>query len=417
MMGGIRACETAMQHRIGRRSHRAWTRCSAAVIRPLFRAEVSWLDAVAGRRPERWRPEDKTIIDALWDACGVPRAPYRVVSNDPDELQHAHALLNRGHGTVWAADNRDGWHGGASGLRWVRSTHDANQAIEWMGSHAHRVRMMPFLEGIPCSIRDRVRRFRGGPSPLRDGGSAIRLDEVPVRTRSNWDPPAADRAQMRAMVKTVGAHLKATVGYRGVFTIDGILRRRFPSHQANPRFGAAIGVVGGAVQNLDLYLLHLAIIERRDLDWQPRQLERVLLDIADRHRRGGAMQGLPHRITGIHGGAGTRGVVGVWLGARRTPCHSHSGPPQHSDARSDSRSFPSIRPSGRPPHPRAACSPPPRPSLEAPHSRQHDPCGLEPTARKPDLPDTEVTAPHSRRTKAALTMPLPQQPSKPGRSP
>lgn len=306
MMGGIRACETAMQHlptSVVARIDAMDPERSAAVIRPPFSSG----SLVAGRRcwggrPARWRAlEDKTVIDALWDACGVPRAPFRVVSNDPNELEQAHAQLNRGHGTVWAADNRDGWHGGASGLRWVRSTHDANQAIEWMGSHAHRVRMMPFLEGIPCSIHGIVfDEYVVALRPcemvvFRQSGS---MKFQYARAATFWDPPSADRAEMRSMVKKVGAHIRKTVGYRGVFTIDGILSEDgFRPTELNPRFGAAIGVVSGAVQDLDLYLLHLAIVERRDLDWQPRQLERVLLDIADRHRRGSTMQGLPHRIT------------------------------------------------------------------------------------------------------------------------
>ena len=271
------------------------------------------------------------------------------MSNDPNALQHAHAQLNRGHGTVWAADNRDGWHGGASGLRWVRSGHDANKAIEWMGNHAHRVRVMPFLEGIPCSIHgivfdDFVVALRPCEMVVFRQSGSMKFQYA--RAATFWDPPAADRAQMRAMVKTVGAHLKATVGYRGVFTIDGILSEDgFRPTELNPRFGAAIGVVGGAVQNLDLYLLHLAIIERRDLDWQPRQLERVLLDIADRHRRGGAMQGLPHRITR----ESTAGLVPEGRGWRvaqgtKNPVHSHSGPrsiwmhaPTHARSRAYAR--------------------------------------------------------------------------------
>ena len=58
-------------------------------------------------------------IDAFWDVIGVPRAPSRVVTADHQALKAAADELDRGLGTVWAADARDGTHGGGVGLRWV----------------------------------------------------------------------------------------------------------------------------------------------------------------------------------------------------------------------------------------------------------------------------------------------------------
>jgi hypothetical protein len=54
--------------------------------------------------------EDKTTADALWDSAGIARAMSEVVevANAPD----AHRRLRNSLGTVWAADNQDGWHGG-----------------------------------------------------------------------------------------------------------------------------------------------------------------------------------------------------------------------------------------------------------------------------------------------------------------
>jgi hypothetical protein len=64
-----------------------------------------------GARPLAWQAlEDKTTIDTIWDAVGVPRAPSVVVP--VAEARAAAAKLDQGHGTVWAADLSRGFHGG-----------------------------------------------------------------------------------------------------------------------------------------------------------------------------------------------------------------------------------------------------------------------------------------------------------------
>ena len=299
MMNAIRMSEAALGHLPAALQARidAWDPThQARVVRTIF----SNGQPVAGRpcwggRPEAWQAlEDKTVVDALWDRCGIPRADSRVVPARPHALHDAHRAVDKGAGTVWAADNRDGWHGGATGLRWVRTAHHITEAAEWMADHAHTVRIMPFLEGIPCSIHGIV---------FDDYVVALRPCEMVVlrrpgtmhfkyaRAATFWDPPTPDRHAMRAMVRTVGVHLRETVGYRGVFTIDGIMSADgFRPTELNPRFGAAIGVLSGALPNLHLYLVHLAIVERVDVDWRPPDLEAVLLHAADTHRRGGAMQ-------------------------------------------------------------------------------------------------------------------------------
>ncbi|MDQ3973363.1 MAG: hypothetical protein M3276_03345, partial [Actinomycetota bacterium] len=75
----------------------------ALVVTSLF----SQLEAVAGRRvlgarPQAWRRlEDKTLVDAVWDAAGVARVPSAVVPATRSHLLAAAADLDRGLGTVW----------------------------------------------------------------------------------------------------------------------------------------------------------------------------------------------------------------------------------------------------------------------------------------------------------------------------
>ena len=65
-----------------------------------------------GARPAAWAAlEDKTVADELWDAAGIERAPSAVVPL-ADAADAARDLATE-LGSVWVADNVDGWHGGA----------------------------------------------------------------------------------------------------------------------------------------------------------------------------------------------------------------------------------------------------------------------------------------------------------------
>ena len=86
---------------------------------------------------------------------------------------------------------------------------------------------------------------------------------------------------MREVARRVGRHLRDRVGYRGTFTVDGILTAEgFRPTELNPRFGGGLLRVAAGI-DLPLYLLHLASVSRPDLDWRPRELEAQLLAAAD----------------------------------------------------------------------------------------------------------------------------------------
>jgi hypothetical protein len=151
---------------------------------------------------------------------------------------------------------------------------------------------MPFVEGIPCSIHgvafddytvalrpcEMLVFRRPGQSQLHYGKAA-----------TFWDPPAQDRRQMRDIARRVGDHLRAEFGYRGAFTVDGIASREgFLPTELNPRFGAALAVMTSKL-DLPLMLLNLAVVEGERIDWQPRELERWILEVADTHRSGSGM--------------------------------------------------------------------------------------------------------------------------------
>ena len=255
------------------------------------------VSGVAGRKPYAPRKpawialEDKTTIDAFWDAAGVRRAPSRVVAAERRTLIAAAADLDEGLGTVWAADVKSGIHGNAVGLRWVGPGGDGDAAADSLREIADRVRVMPFLEGIPVSIHgivfdDSVAVFRPIEMVVlrpREG------DRLLYAGCSNWfDPRAEDREAMRGIARRVGMALRERVDYRGAFTIDGVLSHDgFVPTELNPRIGGALRTLMAGLGDFPLVPLCLAVAEGERLAFRPALLERAVLHSADRHRSGG----------------------------------------------------------------------------------------------------------------------------------
>jgi hypothetical protein len=263
------------------------------------------LPEVAGRpclgyRHREWVAlEDKVMADQLWDRAGIERAPSVVVAADRDVLARASKKLDRGFGTVWTADARDGYHGGAEGLRWVRNAADAEEATAFLLAKADRIRVMPFLEGVPCSIHGVV---------FDDYVAAMRpLEMVTLRPKSGpklcyagvasfWDPLPEDRELMREVARRVGSLLRAEVGFRGGFTVDGVLTADgFRPTELNPRLGAIRVLVAGDF-GLTLEILNEAISAGMALDWSPAELEHLVVTVADRNRGGGTWRVLPTAV-------------------------------------------------------------------------------------------------------------------------
>jgi hypothetical protein len=266
----------------------------ALVLSPMFNelAEIAGRRVYGPRRAEWRRLEDKVVVDALWDDLGVTRAPSEVVPAEAAALRAAAGRIDRGAGTAWAGDARQGFNGGAFCLRWVRGEADAAEAVAFLAARCDRVRVMPFLEGIPCSIHgvvfpDGVASFR--PVEMvtlrRPGSNRLRYSGA----ATFWDPPAADREVMRDLARRVGAGLRERVGYRGAFTVDGVLAAEgFLPTELNPRLGAGLSMMTSGLPGLPVGLLDRALIEGEALAYGPGDLERQVLQAADRTRAGGA---------------------------------------------------------------------------------------------------------------------------------
>ena len=280
-------------------------------------------DEIAGRRNLGPRTaaslalEDKATVDELWDAFGVTRAPATVVAARADALHRAARELEAGLGTVWSGDASEGLNGGSVYVRWIRpgDRGAADEATAFFAAHCRRVRVMPFLEGVPCSIHgvlfhDGVAVFRPVElvtlrRPPRPGERAElqRPTLLYAGTATFWDPAPRDREEMRAVARRVGDGLRARIDFRGAFTVDGVMTvDGFRPTELNPRAGAGLGPIGGALPALPLPLLHVAARDDADFDARPDELERLVVEAADRSRQGAAYTAVQRRFaeTTVH---------------------------------------------------------------------------------------------------------------------
>ncbi len=236
--------------------------------------------------------EDKMTVDGLWDRAGIPRAPAEIVEVSGAEV--AHRRLAGAGGTVWVADNREGWHGGAEYVRWVRDDADVPASVEWFGAHAGRVRVMPFLDGIPCSIHGYV--TGAGEAVFRPVEMLIARRKHPsgflyLGFATTWDPPGWVRDEMRSAAREVARTLDRSVSYRGPFSIDGVATTDgFRPTELNPRLSPGFGIQAATVDGLMAGLLTRALIEG-DVSVDAEWLESTVVESADANRI--ARMGLP----------------------------------------------------------------------------------------------------------------------------
>jgi hypothetical protein len=221
-----------------------------------------------GIRPPEWeRLEDKTLADEIWDDAAVERSVSEVV--EISAAPAASARLAGPLGTVWAVDNTEGWHGGGEGTFWVTDARRAADLAAELRGRATQVRVMPFLEGLPCSIHGVV---------TDDGVAALRPVELLILRRrdrrgfvyagvaNTWVAPTGLADQMRVAARRVGEVLRRRQDHRGPFSIDGVATAEgFRPTELNPRFSVGYGIQAGALPDLHGGFFVRALVEG-DLD-------------------------------------------------------------------------------------------------------------------------------------------------------
>ncbi|CAN5414304.1 hypothetical protein BH10ACT10_BH10ACT10_20640 [soil metagenome] len=223
---------------------------------------------VVGGRPQAWTAlEDKLLADEIWDAVGGRRAASAIVPVDLVALRSASRALDTGAGVAWAGDALDGFNGGGDFVRRVVDTADEAAALAFFAPRCDRVRVMPFLEGVPCSIHGLV---------LPDGTAVFRPVELAILRGAGhrfvygglgttWDPPEGDRDEMRSLARRTGEHLRATVGYAGAFGIDGVLTEDgFRPTELNTRMSGGLATLARVVDAPLFTLLQHNLLAGRD---------------------------------------------------------------------------------------------------------------------------------------------------------
>ena len=264
-------------------------------------------DSLGGRPPSFYALEDKSVNDALWDAAGIQRSRALVVEAEPDGVLAAAHALDSGQGTVWSADASQGMNGGGDRVRWVVTDDDAHAALATLLPVSARIRVQPFLEGVPCSIHGFV---------LPDGVAVFRPVELVVLRATSprrfvyagistcWDPSPTDRDQMREVTRRVGEHLQAANDYLGGFSVDGVMTiDGFRPTELNPRFAGGLSTIGKSVPELPLELLQMATVRGIDLGIRAGELEDLLVPAADARRYGSA-----YNVVTKSGPAGTESL-------------------------------------------------------------------------------------------------------------
>ena len=237
----------------------------------------------AARRAEWAAVEDKTTVDALWDDAGVARAPSKVVQALPASLRAAAGRLDAGAGTVWVGDNREGWHGGAEYVRLVTDDTSAAGAVAFMEAHCDTARVMPFLEGIPCSVHAMV--FPDGEYSFRPcemlvfrapGSPSFRYAGI----TSWWEPAPADRREMQSAAVAVAAVLRDRIAYRGALGIDGVMTSDgFRPTELNPRSSVGLTIQGqGSETPLPIASINHLLVAGRHADYRAADLHRLIME-------------------------------------------------------------------------------------------------------------------------------------------
>ncbi|AKU16424.1 hypothetical protein [Luteipulveratus mongoliensis] len=269
-------------------AHEAAVLCLLPVTLESYAGRETW----GGRPPAFTALEDKTLSEQIWRDSDVPHSPEVVVPVDREALHDSASRLDKGQGTVWSADASDGMNGGSDRVFWVRDDQGARAAYDNLRLYAKRARLMPFLQGVPCSIHGLV---------LPDGVVVLRPVELLVLRRPGslkfvyagistaWDPRPDDREAMREVARRVGTYLAREHDYRGAFGIDGVLTADgFRPHELNPRFSGGISAIGKGLPDLPLNRVHDLALRGVDLGVTAPDLEDVLLQAADASRFGSA---------------------------------------------------------------------------------------------------------------------------------
>ncbi len=218
---------------------------------------------VFGRRPALNRLlGNKTVIDSVWDLMGLPRT-RSIVADSPTDLVRLGALVNDGAGVVCAVQPPDETPtAGADGILWWRDDDARHFSCVAPGM---RVKLMPFLPGLPVRLHGMVTVTGTVVFPPLEVVTLVRPGQGTFLCAGVADS-LGDVTDLAALTERAGAALRRVFGYRGAFSIDGILTAQgFRPTDLNPRLTSAMEAAPSALR-VRLHLANALAREGVDLD-------------------------------------------------------------------------------------------------------------------------------------------------------
>ncbi|WP_230415992.1 hypothetical protein [Micromonospora tarapacensis] len=175
-----------------------------------------------GTRPPAWRLfEYKTVVDTLWDAAGVPRAPS-VVGDGTADLAMLGAIVDQGSGVVCSCQPREAVpSAGGDGIWWWRDGSPPT-TIPTADSGTWRVRLMPFFEGVPVRLHGLALAAKVVPFPPMELVTLPRPEQGTFLC-AGAVPLLGAAADLVTQTERIGVGLRERLGYRGGFSVDGVL--------------------------------------------------------------------------------------------------------------------------------------------------------------------------------------------------
>ncbi|MBI6548496.1 hypothetical protein [Xenorhabdus lircayensis] len=241
------------------------------------------------QRPEWAKFEDKIYIDDSLRRWGINTPSYKIIDPVLNDAVAAFHLLNKGKGVVLAADNSKLFNAGSSGLSWIKDHHEIADVLDKFRDKTRKFRMAEFIQGVPCSILAMV----------LPNGVAV-FDPIEILTvfekttnqllfcgSSNRWQPGKFADIMRDYTRLAGEKLAGEVGYRGIFSLDGIWTgSEFFATEINPRHASGLGL-HRAVPLFPAYLFNRAVQENSPyiMELDPSQVEIIWRDMI-RHYSG-----------------------------------------------------------------------------------------------------------------------------------
>lgn len=202
---------------------------------------------IHGWRRPRWAAlEDKTTIDEFWQAASIPSPRHAVLPIDAPDLADRFEELRGPLGAVLAMDSTRTYLGDAKGLRWVRSADELASAVESCRAATDRLRIAPFVQGVPCSVLGMVLE-RG--VAVFDPIEIVTLREAAAGklhfcgSSTVWRPGFEAVEEMRRHALAAGRAMVDAIGFRGFFSVDGIWGEDgFRATELNPRHASGLGL-------------------------------------------------------------------------------------------------------------------------------------------------------------------------------